>query len=200
LGDALFQIGHYDEALTKYNTAVEMKSDFYEAYVRTGDTYYAMYKLKEAEKSYKRAIGIRKDKILIYEKLAKVLSDSGKYHESIECYQKLIEIMPNNDNYFFGIAVALNELKDIKKAIKFFDKAIDQNQSKASLYYDKSWTCIRQSERESDISNKNLWIEKSLESLKRAIDIDPTYKIRAKEDSDFNPIRNNKHFQRLISG
>ena len=30
------------------------------------------------------------------------------------------------------------------------------------------------------MSNKNLWIEKSLESLKRAIDIDPTYKIRAK--------------------
>lgn len=199
LGDALFQVGHYDEALTKYSAAVESKSNFYEGYVGLGDTYYAMYKLKEAEKFYKKAIDIRKNKIWIYEKLAKVLLDSGKYQEAIEWYQKLIAIMPNNDNYFFGIAVALNELKDISKAIEFFDKEINKNPNKANLYYDKSWTCVRQSEREVSPSNKDLWIEKSLETLKKAIDIDSAYKIRAKEDRDFDPICNNKNFQKLIS-
>ena len=38
----------------------------------------------------------------------------------------------------------------------------------------------------------------ALESLRKAIEMDPSWKKKAGEDEDFNPIRNNPDFKRLV--
>jgi tetratricopeptide (TPR) repeat protein len=54
-GDILLGAGRYEEALTQYQKAIELKSTFWYAYQKTGDIYAVYGRLKDAEEQHERS-------------------------------------------------------------------------------------------------------------------------------------------------
>lgn len=53
-----------------------------------------------------------------------VLRRKGNYKKALDCFNKAIELEPNNDMYFSSRSKAKFELKDLKGAIEDIDTAI----------------------------------------------------------------------------
>ncbi|MEW6418882.1 MAG: tetratricopeptide repeat protein [Nitrospirota bacterium] len=195
LGDAFFQQGLYSEAILKYKAAVDIKKDFYEAWVRLGDGHLQNYELIEAETALRKAINLRPQDIIAYEKLGQVLLDAGQYEKAInECFEPLINLRPKVTTYYYKIADTFCELGFPDKAVEYLLRAIEKIGEVAALYYDCAWCSIRQSHRVEDDVERENWIQKGIQALRKSIDLDSSYARRAVVDKDFDPVRDRTDF------
>ena len=60
-----------------------------------------------------------------------------EHTKSFECYDKALEIEPNNTNLWYVKDMALYNLGKYEEAIKYFDKALEINPNDASAWYNK---------------------------------------------------------------
>jgi tetratricopeptide (TPR) repeat protein len=79
-----------------------------------------------------------------------MLFNLGKYKEgveyfnkAIECYNKIIEINPEDANAWNNKGLALYNLEKYKEAIECYDKAIEVNPEDAETWYLKDWALLR---------------------------------------------------------
>jgi len=86
----------------------------------------------------------------------------NKLEEALECYNKALEIDPNDLFTLVGKGRVLNELKKYEEAIKCYDKLIELQPEKASPWVFKGDTLL-----ESGMT------EEALECFDRALEIDP---------------------------
>jgi tetratricopeptide (TPR) repeat protein len=61
-GNALFNLGRYEEAIAAYDRAVEIKPDSHEAWNNRGNALYSLGRYEEAIAAYDRAVEIKSDK------------------------------------------------------------------------------------------------------------------------------------------
>jgi len=61
LGNALYNLKQYQEAIASYNRAVEIKSDHYEAWYSRGNALFNLKRYQEAMESYDKAIRFKPD-------------------------------------------------------------------------------------------------------------------------------------------
>ena len=62
---------------------------------------------------------------------------SGKmgYKNIIECYEKTLQLNPENDHAYFNIGNSLFDLKEYSEALNFYIKAIEINPEKCKYYF-----------------------------------------------------------------
>ena len=84
------------------------------------------------------------------------------------------------------MSIALHHLGRNEQAIASYDKAI-QFKPDNSAWYNKACCYVLQNP-----------LDKGIEHLEKAIDLNPKYREMAKTDSDFDSIRDNARFQTLI--
>ena len=141
----------YNNALKKYQKAIDYKSDYYLAYNNWGNALYALAKTKfgnevedlynEAISKYQGAIKYKPDYHEAYNnwgvalmKLAETKSgiEAEKlYNEAFEKYQKSIEYKPDFHGAYYNWGVALVNLAETKSGIeaeKLYDEAIEKYQ------------------------------------------------------------------------
>ena len=102
-------------------------------------------------------------------------------------FDKALEIDPNYAYAWHNKGSALNNLVKYKEAIKSFDKALELNPNDANAWYNRASSKIK-------LGN----IKDGLSNLKKAIEIDKNNIELAKEDKDFESIRNDERFKDLI--
>lgn len=109
-----------------------------------------------------------------------------KYLDGMKNIDKALELKPEYGYARFNKALAYELYAKYDDALKWYDKALEvenfvwSHYGKASIYG-----------RRGDVEN-------TVKNLKTAIDMDPTVKDIAKDEVDFNNVRNSKEFQELI--
>jgi Flp pilus assembly protein TadD/predicted amidohydrolase len=92
------------------------------------------------------------------------LGELGKYEEAIKCYDKAIEIKPNDEEAWYNKGVALGKLGKHEEAIRCFDRAIEIKPSYEEAWYGKG---VRLGELGK--------YEEAIKCYDRAIEIRPNY-------------------------
>lgn len=83
---------------------------------------------------------------------------------------------------------ALDNLGRYEEAIDCYDKCLDLNCNDAHAWYNRPCSKVKKSD-----------IENGLADLKKAIEIDKKYMELAREDEDFESIRNDERFKASVS-
>ncbi|NFG57339.1 hypothetical protein FC778_01045 [Clostridium botulinum] len=146
---------------------------------------------------------------------------SGEYDKSIEKSNEIISEFPSSAKGYNirGIAKSYNEsfesgMKDIDKALELdpkygyavFNKALTYELygklDEALLWYNKNleienyiWTYYGIS----SIYGRRGDVQNTVKYLSKAIELDEVVKKEAKDEADFNPVRESKEFQDLIN-
>lgn len=103
------------------------------------------------------------------------------------CYDKALEIDPNNAEAWNMLALAYYGEKNYQKALDAVEKAIDIDSNNGMAWYNKA--CYL------SLMNRT---DDALSALKRAIEIDIDYAKKAVRDKDFDNVRGEITFKRII--
>jgi len=130
--DFLASLGKYDDAIVYYKKMVKYKSD-------DADDKYENLRIYEKIKGLYEKMGKRFDPITVFSVIEiKTLAKQGIYYDiSIECYNKLIELEPNNPDNYRGKA---SLLPGSDEAIKCYDKLIELEPNNPDNYRSKAST------------------------------------------------------------
>jgi len=113
---------------------------------------------------------------------------AGKYEEGSKNIDKALELSPDDYMARFNKALSLELYKHYDEALVWYQKSLEvaKGQGKWSYYGIAS------------IYGRRGNVADTVKYLKLAIDIDPYIKKDAKNESDFNPVKNSKEFKQLI--
>lgn len=111
-----------------------------------------------------------------------------EYEEAIASYNKAIQFKPGYDLAWINRGFALGNLGRYEEAIASYDKALALNPNNPGIFYNKACAYALQANPDMAINNLSHAIELNSEK----------YRELAKNDSDFDSIRENEHFQALL--
>ncbi|MBM2852164.1 MAG: hypothetical protein HW420_711 [Candidatus Nitrosotenuis sp.] len=120
-------------------------------------------------------------------KKGNILGKFGKYVDAISIYDKVIEIEPQNVLALTNKGLALHYLAAYDKAITCFDNALKIKPNNVIALYNKASSLIKQGK-----------VKDGLEVLERTIKLDYSFKYKAKFDVDFEHIKTNNDFKKII--
>ncbi|MEY5043461.1 MAG: hypothetical protein RJA19_688 [Bacteroidota bacterium] len=118
------ETGADEKALSSYQTAVEVKPDFYEGFVSLG-LFCAQQKNPLAEEYYRSALELKPRFVEARYNLAMYLQESGQYPEALQAYKEILDIDPNNASAAFNQGfIFLEYLQTYDSAAHWFSEAI----------------------------------------------------------------------------
>ncbi|WP_103668775.1 tetratricopeptide repeat protein [Pseudanabaena sp. BC1403] len=223
-GIALRQLDRSEEAITSYDKALKIKPDCHEAWNFRGIALINLGRNEEALISYDKALQLKPDLLEAWNLRGIALSNLGRNEEAIAAYDKALKLKPDYHEAFRGRGISLTRLGQYDKALTDFNQAIESDpndlQSRINRgvlfawmgrYAEGTEACdgiLQNNPNHVDALygkaccyalQKN--IDDSIKYLTLAIDreADETKK-RAKEDPEFDGIRDDDRFQELVSG
>ena len=220
-GYALRNLGLDEEALASYEQAVEIQPDYYTAWYNRGNTLGTLGRYEEALASYDKALAIKPDYDLAWFGRGYALDALGRLEGALASYDKALEINPDDDSAWYNRGNALNNLGRHEEAITSYDKALEINPDNDSAWHNRGMSlknlgrheeallCFEQVLKikpDDDLAWYNMactyavqnQIDLAIENLEKAILLDKKYVKMAMEDSDFDSIRQDYRFQKLI--
>lgn len=186
-GTICLTLNKNEEAVQYYNKALNINPNSKETLYNKSIVLENLERYPEALSNLDRAIEIDENYKDAWNNKGRILHKSGKYGESIKCINKVLIMNPNDDHALTNKAVSLIEIEQFEEAEILLDKAYQIDKNKGKLNYNKA--CI-----EALKNNK----AKSLKLLKSTLDYDIKYKQIAREDSDFNNLRDLDEFKELF--
>jgi len=164
LGVALQEQGKFQEAVTTFNKAIELKPDYAEAYSNRGNALSDLGQLKEALESYEKAIQLKPDYADAHNNRGNVLHKSGLLEDAVESCEKAIRFKPDYAEAYGNRGNALRDLGQLKEAVESHEKAIELKPDYAEAY----------SNRGNALSDLGL-LKEAVESHEKAIELKPGY-------------------------
>jgi tetratricopeptide (TPR) repeat protein len=126
-GNALLDLGRYEEAIASYDRAIEIKSDDHQSCCNRGIALGALGRYDEAIASYDQAIEIKPNKHKAWSGRGNALDTLCRYEEAIASYDRAIEINPDDHAAWYNRGNALDDLGRYQEAIASYDQAIKIN-------------------------------------------------------------------------
>lgn len=189
-GIALRKLGRYEEAVSSYDKALQINPKRDSIWHSRGIILGKLGRYEEAIVSYDKALQIKPNKDESWYNQGTELCKLGRYKEAINSYDKALRINPSRDLAWVNRGNALGILGRHEEAINSFDKALQINLDSPNAFYGKSRSYALQAN-----------AEEAIENLSHAIKLNPDlYREMAKNDSDFDFIRENERFQTLVIG
>jgi tetratricopeptide (TPR) repeat protein len=177
----------YEEAISSYDKAVEIKPDYYEAWYNRGISLGNLGRYEEAISSYDKAVEFKPDYHNAWYNQGISLDNLGRYEEAISSYDKAVEFKPDYHQAWNNRGISLGNLGRYEEAISSYDEAVEFKPDDHEAWYNKAYSYSLQGN-----------IEQAIENLKTAINLHPEVREWAKTDSDFDAIREDERFQELI--
>jgi len=221
-GKALINLGRNEKALECLNKAIEYEPENWSAWDNKGRALFNLKKYGEAIKCFDKVLGVNPRYVEALKFKALALSRLGKFDEAIVCYDSLIKIDPENKDFLMGKGLVLYETKRFEEAIGCFDKVLETNHrdtdtliskglalSGIGKYKEAVECCDKVLETEPN--HKVAWYNKAcFESksgntdeailcLEKAIELDKMFVEIAKIEKDFDNIKTDERFQKLLT-
>jgi tetratricopeptide (TPR) repeat protein len=115
----------YDDAIASMRKAIEIKSNYYEAYSEIGFAYTKLKKAEDALTAYNEALKIKPDHYSSYIGIGDINKDIKKNtDEALKIYLKANELMAGVKKTLYCIGWCYNDKSDYGNAITYLNKAI----------------------------------------------------------------------------
>lgn len=137
VGFSLHQEGKLEDAESAYYEALKLDNNNAEVYNLIG-----VLKLQKGEINYaieyiEKAISISKE-AYFYESLFQAYIMKNNYEKIIENEQEVVKMFPENFSLLFNLALAYKNLKQNKKAIYYYEKALEVNPASYQAWFNLS--------------------------------------------------------------
>ena len=122
-----------------------------------------------------------------YSQVSEVAARSRTYLAIAESRLRTESILPRDADSLYDRGVIELNRGEYVAAQEMFERALKREPEAAHIHYGLAATRARLGS-----------IDLALESLQRALDLQPNLRVRAQHDHDLNPLRNDPDFDRLI--
>lgn len=189
LGLAYHEEGDLENAINAYQRAIELNAEDIELLKNQGKALFDSGKISDAIKLWRKAIEVDGEDIQAYLMLAYGLEESGALKEALEVYDQLTDIDPVSIDGWInkGFIFMREEVKDLEKAKKFFEKALDIDDSNPTAFYNLA--CV--SALEGNLQDTIIYLERMLE-------IEPDWIDDIQDEADFDGVRDHEDFKKLM--
>lgn len=127
-------------ALKNFMTSRVQKDDFVEPKIQIAHIYAAQGDTL-AKSFFEEAISVSPEDYAMYYDYAMYLQDNGYPELALQCYDKLLSVMPDNANFIYNKGyVYLVYLGDNNNALEQFDKVLQLNPSSINALFNKGRT------------------------------------------------------------
>ena len=158
LGNIAYQQRKHNKAIRYYSRAIDLKSDFFEAYYNRGNSYAACEDYKKAMDDYNVVIDYIENRdgkkniswwaglCMLYFNKANCYAACGNHQKAIENYNLYIETFRfydfsnGNPGVYFNKGNSLHCLKDYHDAIQVYEKCIEIDKKHTAAWYNKGNT------------------------------------------------------------
>lgn len=144
-------------------------------------------RMEEASQAFEHALRIDPGHVDSLLKLGYARFHMGDFGGAMEAYNKVHQIDVTNADAWNLIGLVYYKQKNYEKALECVDKAIDSDPTDGMAWYNKA--CYL------SILNQ---VSESLEALKRSIEIDVKNAKKAVKDKDFENVKADEGFRRII--
>jgi len=188
-GGALGKLGRYEEAIASSDKALQIKSDLHEAWNNRGVALNGLGRHEEAIASYDKALQIKPDFHDAFRGRGISLTRLGQYDKALADFNRAIELEPNDLQSQINRGVLFAWMRQYAEGIEACDGILQTNPNHVDALYGKACCYALQKD-----------IDESIKYLAIAIDQEPDEtKKRANKDPEFDGIRDNARFQKLVS-
>jgi serine/threonine protein kinase len=139
-GWSLVNLGHFREALTYYDRAIDLNPEDGEAWYNKGNTLHRLEQANEALICYDRAIKINPEDEDMWNNKGSTLRELGRYQEALVCFDHAIKINPNFEKVWNNKGNLLADMGCQIEAITCYDRAIEINPNYERAWYNKGVT------------------------------------------------------------
>ncbi|MEB3341139.1 tetratricopeptide repeat protein [Okeania sp.] len=187
-GVALTRLKMFDEAIASYDRALQIQPDYADAWNNRGVSLIELQHYQEGINSFEQGIKVKPDYADAWNNRGVCLAKIQKYQEAVKSYNQAIAIRNNYTDAWNNRGVSLMKLGIYEEAIACFDNAVKIKPNYSNAWYNLARCCSLKGE-----------VEIALQHLEKAIILnDGNYQEMAKNEPDFENIRHNDLFQKLI--
>jgi len=186
-GTAYAQLEKYKETLTDFNRYLDLKPNNPAALVNRGGVYEHLKRYEEALADFDCSLKIKPDNVPALASRGAVYVDLERYSEALVDLNRALELVPDGYVALVNRGILRSKLGKYNEALIDFNHLLKLGPDDPAVFYDLA--CLF-----------SLWgkTEDALVYLKRAIDKDKKYRETAKTDEDFDNIRDDPRFKKLI--
>lgn len=186
---ANYALGQYEEALANLNQALQLRPDYPAALNNRGATYDALERYDEALADYNRALELRPDFPEALNNRGNVYLGIERFENAVDAYNRVLQIKPDDLNALNNRGVTYMKLKRYKEALTDFKRIFELRANDPSALYNMA--CL------SSLTHKT---DDAISCLEKAIGLEEKYREKARTDTDFDNIRDDPRFRRLVEG
>ena len=155
---------------------------------KKGITSWNLGNLKEAGKIFEQILVIDPNHEQALLSMGNVLGRIGKFLQAVTLYDRVLKLNPKNILALLNKGLSLHYLTEYDSAIKCFDQVLIQKPENITAIYNKVLSLVKKGE-----------IKRGLELLVQLIRIDYSFKYKAKFDIDFQHLKTNSDFKKIIA-
>lgn len=135
--NTLYDLQRYQEALNTYEQAVEIRSDYADAWNGKGKAFYELKKYQEALIAYDKSIQLQPIFFEAWRGRGFTLAKLQRYNEAINSYDKALEIQEKDAEIWNAKGEVFSQIKRYDDAIKSYDKAVELKSEYTLPWYNK---------------------------------------------------------------
>ena len=186
--EASYLAQQYDEAVASYREALALDSNSAEGWRGLAKTLRRMGHPSEAVSANEELIRRYPQDPWGWFGKGYALADMRQYEAALPAYDAAIQFEPNRSTFWKQKGYVLTRLRRYDEALDCFDKALQINPDSAGTYYAKADCYAAQQQ-----------LDLAIDHLKEAIRRRPDFQVRLKTDPDFEALRRNELFGRMLS-
>ena len=118
------KLGKNKEAITAFDEAIAMKTDYFEAWNNRGKVFNQMGRHSDALACYEKAITLNPKDADLWKKRGVLLAVFVQYPEAVASYEKALTINPNDADAWCSRGILLQYLNQDSEAEDSFNKAL----------------------------------------------------------------------------
>lgn len=154
----------YDKAIVHYTEAIDLNSDFTEAYNNRGTAYYHKGKFDKAIQDYNKTIDLNPDYAGAYNNRGAAYADKGEFDRAIQDYTQAIDLNPDYASPYHNRGNDYFHKGEFDGAIQDYNKAIDLNPDYAEAYNSRGAAYHQKGN-----------LDMAIQDYSTAIDLNPQY-------------------------
>ena len=220
-GRILFHMCQYETALPCFEKAVEFDPENWAAWDNRGRTSLKLKRYNEAIGFFDKVLQNNPNNIAVIGLKATALACLGSFEKAIECWDAILELDPENITALVNKGWVLTDIGKFNEAYKLFEKMINKDPKMKEAWIGKGYVLLKldKNEEATESFNKALEIapkdvvalynkacslsklkraKEALEILREASLIDRNVIEQAKRDKDFDNIKDDPGFIKLI--